>query len=75
MSKFILLTESILEKKRQQEMVLSMVKHCAIPELPSPDTTAFSHLPDGMKCMTWKNTLVLDLVAKENKKRLEKRME
>lgn len=45
MSKFVLLTESIREEKdeRQQKMViLSMVKHCAIPKLPSPDTTASS---------------------------------
>lgn len=45
MSKFVLLTERIREGKdeRQQKMViLSMVKHCAIPKLPSPDTTASS---------------------------------
>lgn len=56
----------ILHENRLQKMtILSMVKHCAIPELPSPDTTALSHLhvfayhrADGMKCMNT-NKLVL----------------
>lgn len=30
------------EKRQQKMVILSMVKHCAIPELPSPDTTASS---------------------------------
>ena len=52
-------------------VILYMVEHCAIPELPSPDTTALSHLhtftyhwADGMKCMKHKNKLVSGLVAK-----------
>lgn len=65
MAKFVLLTESMWERKekRQQKMViLSMVKHCAIPELPSPDTTASSNVlllqgwTDGVTCMTNKTS-------------------
>lgn len=52
----------ILNEKRQQKMeILTLVKHCAIPELPSPDTTALFHLygytyhwADGIKCMKHK---------------------
>lgn len=57
--------------------IFSMVKHCAIPELPSLDTTALYHLhgltyhwADGMKCMKHKNKVGSSLVAKI--KRLEK---
>lgn len=70
MSNFILLTESLWDTEREsaakkkKRAILSMVKHCAIPELPIPDTTALSHRhgftyqwADGMKCMKHKNKL------------------
>lgn len=80
MSNFVLLTESLWDTELESATkmaILSMVKHCAIPELPSPETTALSHLQgytyqwtDGKKCMKHKNKSVLVLVAKV--KRLER---
>lgn len=68
MSNFVLLTESILDTEREAATenmaIFTMVKHCAIPELPSPYTTALYHLhgytyhcADSMKCMKHKKVV------------------
>lgn len=61
-------------------VILFMVKHCAIPELPSPDTTALSHLhgwtdnrADGMKCMKQVGSGLVAKVLKKKEKKERKR--